>query len=673
MKRLLPLIAFLLCLASARAATITFTFTNSLGNADTNAVIIYPISSPVRADGGYHITGVPVKVRPNSDGMGSVRLMEGNYVATNAFLGQGIIFDSDNSLNTYSLYDREISGGNVFVTRYVNTNSQTLASNVLQIAAGTGTQVESNSLLRVISVNTNEIVTRAFLTNTVPGIPVAHATTADSASNATNLNGLAASAYARKTNTTLVAATLQAGIARGGLGLSAPVLSVIATNDVNAAQGSAYGNGMRFWCDATAFATGNFTSNYTSRINTWDGFNHFGDFDYYGGYLYAPMQYYAGCGNSSNAAIAVFTANTAFTPVNFMWVSNRFTEISAVTIDSVNAKLYGASFCDLSRGYSQIEEYAISGVTNLTWVRSIRLSKLVASIQGAQYLDGVIYLSGGEGRTEIWGVDPDTGDARLLLTRPVVNEIEGLATTNGLLEFIDQDAVMIQVSNTNYAKLSGVGKYPFAGTSQLSQSFGLSDGLLVYYPFTDDRDKSVNNNDASISTNIFTADGVLGNGIHLDGTNWVTCTNRYIGRGLTAITVAGWFRKTNSSLSTLAQKHGGGTDGEWFLSMPSNTSVRWTTINDVANRTEVSATVPALNDSLWHHLAGTYDGATMRLWFDGECVATAAQTNALKKTSYYMLVGDQPAWAGYIDEFYLYGRALRTNEIKLLYRRAGGE
>jgi hypothetical protein len=75
----------------------------------------------------------------------------------------------------------------------------------------------------------------------------------------------------------------------------------------------------------------------------------------------------------------------------------------------------------------------------------------------------------------------------------------------------------------------------------------------------------------------------------------------------------------------------------------------------------------------WVHLAGTYDGATLRLYRDGVQVATAAAPGAMVQCTGTTAIGsrnslDQHWFPGAIDEVRIYGRALPAQEIVDLNR-----
>ena len=76
----------------------------------------------------------------------------------------------------------------------------------------------------------------------------------------------------------------------------------------------------------------------------------------------------------------------------------------------------------------------------------------------------------------------------------------------------------------------------------------------------------------------------------------------------------------------------------------------------------------ALPLNAWSHLAGTYDGTTMRLYVNGVLVSSQAQTGPIAtSTGALSIGGDTTAgqyWSGMIDEVRVYNRALSAAEIQ---------
>ncbi len=72
--------------------------------------------------------------------------------------------------------------------------------------------------------------------------------------------------------------------------------------------------------------------------------------------------------------------------------------------------------------------------------------------------------------------------------------------------------------------------------------------------------------------------------------------------------------------------------------------------------------------NVWTHLAGTYDGATIRLYVNGVQVASRAQTAPIATNNDLLSIGGSSVWgewfAGRLDELRIYNRALTAAEIQ---------
>lgn len=126
--------------------------------------------------------------------------------------------------------------------------------------------------------------------------------------------------------------------------------------------------------------------------------------------------------------------------------------------------------------------------------------------------------------------------------------------------------------------------------------------------------------------------------------------------------------------------------GKGNASNPANTAYRITT-QDALNRVSwrasdgTTSTLLAAADLLitdtvrWHLLAGSWDGATMRIFLDGRKSATTSAFAGPLNTSTSNLfsigrlgTGASPIfYTGQIREFYLWDRALRQEEIQRLW------
>lgn len=81
-----------------------------------------------------------------------------------------------------------------------------------------------------------------------------------------------------------------------------------------------------------------------------------------------------------------------------------------------------------------------------------------------------------------------------------------------------------------------------------------------------------------------------------------------------------------------------------------------------------------VNDSQWHHVAGVYDGAEIRLYIDGKLDASAKTRGSINVNTYPVWIGENAehpgrGWHGLIDDVRLYNYALSQAEIENLGER----
>jgi len=79
----------------------------------------------------------------------------------------------------------------------------------------------------------------------------------------------------------------------------------------------------------------------------------------------------------------------------------------------------------------------------------------------------------------------------------------------------------------------------------------------------------------------------------------------------------------------------------------------------------------------WHHVCGTYDGTSMRLYVDGveDPVGPVAESNGVQTNTYDVYIGANAErsnryWDGLIDDVRVYNCSLRRDEVYELYLRA---
>ena len=217
--------------------------------------------------------------------------------------------------------------------------------------------------------------------------------------------------------------------------------------------------------------------------------------------------------------------------------------------------------------------------------------------------------------------------------------------------------------------------------SDTEDNIDIEKDLIAYWCFEDSTlnvvsDESGNGHDGIVRGDPVFEPGKAGNGIRMDGDDWIEIENTAPLRP-DMITISGWF-KTNSDkggnenqLMIIRNRHYGyklnlnGQDGmlRCNISLKRNISL---------------STGPIgydLNDGKWHHVAFTYDKYVLKIYLDSELVISET---APKKNMpiYYQPTGlsigrngdhNSDYFIGTMDEIRLYGRALNNKEIKTLY------
>ena len=196
----------------------------------------------------------------------------------------------------------------------------------------------------------------------------------------------------------------------------------------------------------------------------------------------------------------------------------------------------------------------------------------------------------------------------------------------------------------------------------------LSSGLVVYWALDGDTtDSSGNGHDGTLVKNPEWVDAHFGEGLSLDGVDdGMNCEDDPALDITDSITVAAWlYTNSYSSWCSILLKssnplwtdgyglsHFNGADGLHF----------WVTLwaPDAATNVPVEE---------WHHIAGTYDGSTLKIYVDGQEAGSQARAVTILTNNAPLEVGcgnGQYFWDGIIDEVALYNRALAPDEIQTL-------
>jgi hypothetical protein len=181
-------------------------------------------------------------------------------------------------------------------------------------------------------------------------------------------------------------------------------------------------------------------------------------------------------------------------------------------------------------------------------------------------------------------------------------------------------------------------------------------------------DASGNGHTGTIFQAAWTTSGRYGSALTFDGVNdWVTVADSNLLDLTTGMTLSAWVHPTGlSGWRMVIMKE---RVGDEVYTLNANTGQNRPQIAIVGSsgiRTVNGTTQLPLNT--WTHLAGTYDGATLRLYVNGNQMASQVVTGAMLTSTGALRVGGNSIWGeffqGRIDEVRIYNRALAPTEIQ---------
>ena len=207
----------------------------------------------------------------------------------------------------------------------------------------------------------------------------------------------------------------------------------------------------------------------------------------------------------------------------------------------------------------------------------------------------------------------------------------------------------------------------------------LAEGLVLYFTFDNVSGKMIlddsgNGLDADVIANTDFVDGKYGKAIHITALG-MDCVNVPASDDLKItgeITMAAWIYQ--ESWNTDAQWfdkncHNGGEHNSYGIGA-FNGGANFNMFLGTGNARPTLSQPHGLDTDTWYHVVGTYDGATMKIYVDGEVAAEQDQKIDFQGTNDQDLrIGcskDRPNYTfenGSIDEAAIWRRALSEDEI----------
>ena len=199
--------------------------------------------------------------------------------------------------------------------------------------------------------------------------------------------------------------------------------------------------------------------------------------------------------------------------------------------------------------------------------------------------------------------------------------------------------------------------------------------LLAYWTFDEGTgltafDSSGNTNTGAVVLGSGNwASGIINGALNFDGeSTQVTVSNAASLDPVQTITISTW---VNASywFNTPRILEKGNTDNQYGLFVNGSGQLEFL-LAGVTGGTLVTTPPSA---GVWHHIAATYDGSLISLYFDGQLVAQQPASGPLAITTDPLAIGDKPSggvptsFAGVIDDVRIYGSALTPAQIAQLY------
>jgi hypothetical protein len=202
-------------------------------------------------------------------------------------------------------------------------------------------------------------------------------------------------------------------------------------------------------------------------------------------------------------------------------------------------------------------------------------------------------------------------------------------------------------------------------------SFDATNGAVV-------ADVSGNGNTGTLGAGVSaTSQGRFGGALAFNGTGYVTIPHSGGLDLTTGMTLEAWVYPTTplTDWATIVMKEMPGDSPYVLYAAITGGAPRvYITPRGIASATATGASPLPVNT--WSHLAGTFDGSTLRLYVNGTLVASRAVTGALRNSTGILTIGGNAVWGEYfqgrIDEVRIYNRALAPAEIQADMNTASG-
>jgi len=203
-------------------------------------------------------------------------------------------------------------------------------------------------------------------------------------------------------------------------------------------------------------------------------------------------------------------------------------------------------------------------------------------------------------------------------------------------------------------------------------------GLVAFYPFNGNANDASGNGNNGTMTGCTFVPGKVGSCIQLDWEDHIDVPDSP-SLNPAKVTVSFWINFdtiVNVGNQFLVSKGNDGTKGSYYISQNEHQYFDFYLGANGIDQVYVSSQIVTFKKDVWYHVAGTYDGTLMKIYFNGILSGTTTAQRTLGNTQ-PLCIGYQnrPLWPYYtkgrIDQIRIYNRALSESEIIMLYNEPG--
>ena len=199
----------------------------------------------------------------------------------------------------------------------------------------------------------------------------------------------------------------------------------------------------------------------------------------------------------------------------------------------------------------------------------------------------------------------------------------------------------------------------------------LQDGIVTYYPFCNNTNDAGGKNNGTLTGGNFVSDrsGNPKSALALTSDSSIVCSsNLYDGAQIFTISV--WLKTTSIDYGRVIVFDESQCDhvNDWDRTIFINEGqagfyVFPGSIQNISGG-------PNISDDKWHHLAATLDTDGMKLYVDGNLVASHSAVTSAQSFSGFWRIGSfqKTTPVGSYDDVIIYNRALSSSEIRQLYQ-----